>query len=146
MLTRAIFSAIVVALVLRSNVQTARLAHQLAQSVPATSSCPVTRLKEADAPAYYNDDRTMSISDTRGWRMGDIGIKVPWIRPRGTTLSVTGHRLDGANNESLRATVPCCYSSYFQATRLYFPAVGCWEITAKAGMSELRFVIEIRRD
>ena len=125
---------------------TVRLTHQLAhaQSVPTTSSCPITPLKEADSPAYYNDDRTMSILDTRGWRAGGSGVKVPWIRPRGTTLSVTGHRLDSDYGESLIATVPCCYSSYFQASRLYFASGGCWEITAKAGMNELRFVIEIR--
>ena len=146
MLPHTILSAVVVALFLRSNVQMARLTRQLAQSVPATSSCPVTPLKEADSPAYYNDDRTMSIIDTRGWRTGDIGVKVHWIRPRGTTLSVTGHRLDGDNSESLKATVPCCYSSYFQASRLYFPSRGCWEIMAKAGTSELRFVIDIRGD
>ena len=131
MLARTIFSAIVVALVLRSNVQAARLAQHFTESVAATSSCPVTPLKEADAPAYYNDDRTMSIIDTRGWRTGDIGVKVHWIRPRGTTLSVTGHRLDGDNGQSLRATVPCCYSSYFQASRLYFPSGGCWESRRK---------------
>jgi hypothetical protein len=111
-----------------------------------THSCPVTKLNDADAPGYYNSDRSMSIVDVRHWKAGVNGIKVPWTRPAGTTLTIVGRRLDSDDAAPLKADVPCCYRSYFQATRLHFPSPGCWEITARAGSSQLMFVAEVPSD
>jgi hypothetical protein len=66
------------------------------------------------------------------------GHKVIWIRPRGTRLELAGRRLDGAA-APLSARIPGGYLSGFQVTGLYFPAAGCWEITARAGKSKLDF-------
>ena len=94
-------------------------------------------------PWYVNADRTI----WAGWdavRMGagEKGNKVLWIRPQGSQLTVSGRRLD-ADAASMKARVPCCYPTGFQASGLFFPTAGCWEITAKAGKSELRFVTRV---
>jgi hypothetical protein len=94
----------------------------------------------ADALWYVNGDRTI----WAGWeavrlRPGDKGSKVLWIRPRGTDLKISGRRLDGGS-ALLKASIPCCYPSGFQASRVYLSEAGCWEITGKAGTSALTFV------
>jgi hypothetical protein len=43
----------------------------------------------------------------------------------------------------MRASVPDGYFGTFQATGLLFPSAGCWEITARAEESRLRFVVEV---
>jgi hypothetical protein len=122
--------------------------------LPATS-CPATQPVQAEPPRepgadpfgygpwYVNSDRTMWAGVPGGVPMklvsGDRNNKVIWIRPQGTQLEVTGHRLD-ANAEPLRAHIPCCYPGGFQITALYFSTDGCWEVTAKAGTGTLTFV------
>jgi hypothetical protein len=54
-------------------------------------------------------------------------IKVGWFRPAGAELTVTGQRLD-AEAPPLGFEASCCYPTRFQASGLYFPAEGCWEI------------------
>ena len=71
---------------------------------------------------------------------GDEGNKMGWFRPAGETLTITGQRLD-AEAPSLEAEIPCCYPTRFQATGLYFPTEGCWEVNAAAAESELSFVV-----
>jgi len=80
---------------------------------------------------------------SNGYVSGTNGNKVLWVRPRGTNLKVAGRRLDGDDAEELRVDIPCCYPTGFQASRVYFPTSGCWEVTAMAGDSELRFVTKI---
>jgi hypothetical protein len=63
-----------------------------------------------------------------------------WFRPAAANLEITGQRID-AQAPPLEAHIPCCYPTRFQATGLYFPTAGCWEVTAKAGQSELSFVV-----
>ena len=103
-----------------------------------------------DAPAYsyyfVNEDR--SIWASAGWagkegvppQVTEEGIKVGWFRPAGATLEISGHRLDG-KAPSLESNVPCCYPTRFQATGIYFPTEGCWEVTAMADDKELSFVV-----
>jgi hypothetical protein len=74
---------------------------------------------------------------------GGKGNKVLWIRPQGTQLNVTGRRLD-ADAPPLKVTIPCCYPTGFQATGLFFTTAGCWEVTAKAGSSELKYVTKVK--
>ena len=121
----------------------------------ATDSCPVTEAIRAvpprdpnadpfgSGPWYINADRTI----WAGWdavRMvaGPEGNKVLWIRPRGTQLTVSGRRLD-AEVPPPTASIPCCYPTGFQASGLIFPTEGCWEISAKAGNSQLTFVTRV---
>ncbi|MFX3824768.1 hypothetical protein ACJBTM_10570, partial [Streptococcus suis] len=76
-------------------------------------------------PWYINADRTIWASVPRaGWSAG--GDKVMWIRPAGSDLVVSGRRLDG-EAPPLRADIPCCYPTGFQASGLIFPTGGCWE-------------------
>ncbi len=72
------------------------------------------------------------------------GNKVLWIRPAGTTLTIIGKRLDG-NAPPASADIPCCYPTGFQVSGLSFSSEGCWQITAKAGERELRFVTRVTK-
>lgn len=69
-------------------------------------------------------------------------IKVGWFRPAGAELVITGQRLEG-QAPPLEAEASCCYPTRFQASGLYFPAAGCWKVTAKAAESELSFTVWI---
>lgn len=89
---------------------------------------------------HVNADRTIWVQ-SQDW-VARSGHKVIWIRPQGTQLEVTGRRLD-SKASPLEICIPCCYTTGFQVTGMRFPAAGCWEITAKAGNSELRFIIKV---
>jgi hypothetical protein len=93
-------------------------------------------------PWVINADRTIWVGLPPGgaWRTG--GEKVIWIRPAGTELTISGHRLDG-DAPPLRAAIPCCYLTGFQVTGLHFPSEGCWAVTATAGEHELHFVTQV---
>lgn len=127
----------------------------------AADTCPLTRpawltppddaaVLNAPQPGHYivNDDQ--SIWASAGWagepdyplRAGDEGNKIGWFRPAGATLEITGRRIDG-DATPLEASVPCCYPTRFQATGLYFPTAGCWQVTAKAADSELSFFVVV---
>jgi hypothetical protein len=96
-------------------------------------------------PWFINEDRTVwagPYAEEYPWKAGANGNKILWIRPEGTELKVSGHRLD-ADAPPLRADIPCCYPTGFQVTGLYFPTEGCWKVTAEAGKSRLQFVVEI---
>ncbi|MDQ3693422.1 MAG: hypothetical protein M3464_07325 [Chloroflexota bacterium] len=73
------------------------------------------------------------------------GAKVLWLKPIGATLTVTGHPLD-AGSPTLTAHVPDGYSGDYQASGISFPTAGCWEVTARADNSALRFVTYIVED
>jgi hypothetical protein len=128
----------------------------------AANACPVTEpvlatppddpaVMNDPAPGYYylNEDRTIWAAagwtvegDEHRWHAGKDGNKVGWFRPEGAQMEVTGRRLD-AEAAPLTAEIPCCYPTQFQAMGLIFPTEGCWEVTAKAGGSEIRFVVEV---
>ncbi len=126
------------------------------ESAPA---CPVTEPVWAKPPDdaavqnppeyghyFVNEDRSMWASAwwagqaTDPLRAGEEGIKVGWFRPAGAALEITGQRID-AQAPPLKAHVPCCYPTRFQATGLIFPAEGCWEVTARAADRELSFIV-----
>jgi hypothetical protein len=125
----------------------------------SAEACPVTEPVQTKPPEdaavqgepevgsyYLNED--LSIWASAWWaetgdfplRADEDGVKVGWFRPAGATLEITGRRLDGSASP-LEVHVPCCYPTRFQATGLYFPTPGCWEVTAKAAKSELSFVV-----
>jgi hypothetical protein len=96
---------------------------------------------------FINEDSTIWASGEwaafKGYGQDlEAGIKVGWFRPAGEELVITGRRLDG-NAPPFEAHIPCCYPTRFQATGLYFPTPGCWEITATAGESSLTFRVVI---
>jgi hypothetical protein len=76
---------------------------------------------------------------------GSIGTKFGWWRITPGTLTISGRRLD-ASAMPLRADVPDGYgSSGFQASGVWFPTQGCWEITGTVGTATLSFVAFVRR-
>lgn len=125
-----------------------------------TPACPVTKpkwLKPSEDSAvsgspdygYYFGNEDRSILASAWWweeakeyhlRSNEEGNKVGWFRPAGAALEITGERID-APAPPLKADVPCCYPTRFQATGLVFPIDGCWRMTARAEESELSFVI-----
>lgn len=75
---------------------------------------------------------------------GSTGSKFPWWRAVHGALTIDGRRLD-ASGGPLRSHIPGGYGQTgFQASGVYFPSEGCWEITGKAGGAELTFVVEVR--
>lgn len=120
----------------------------------SAASCPVTEQVRAtppadpnaspfgDGPWFVNADR--SIWTAGDWTSGAKGTKALWIRPQGTNLVVTGHRIDDGDSRPLAIDIPCCYRTGFQATRVYFPTAGCWELSATAGTSKFTFVVRVR--
>jgi hypothetical protein len=119
------------------------------------SACPASEAVRAEpardpnadpfglGPWYINAERSI----WAGWAAvhmvaGPKDNKVLWIRPAGTQLTVSGRRLD-ANAAPSKARIPCCYPTGFQASGLFFPTEGCWEISARAGTSELTFVTRV---
>ncbi len=119
-----------------------------------TIPCAVTQAIKAEPPRdpnadafgpgpwYINADRTIwAGADATHMREGRN--KVIWIRPQGTELRVSGHRLDRESRE-LTAHIPCCYPTGFQATMLTLPSTGCWEIKATAGASQLTFITDVK--
>ena len=134
----------------------------LTSCTAASNSCPLTEpewLLAPDNPAinnspaygnyYVNED--LSIWASAWWTDSDEyqltasedGIKLGWFRPAGAELTITGLRLD-AEVPALKAEIPCCYPTRFQATGLYFPMEGCWEVTAKAEDKSLSFVVMVK--
>lgn len=125
----------------------------------STTDCPITEPVWVKPPAdsavlnepaygYYYVNEDSSIWASAWWmeqeeyhlRAGEDGNKVGWFRPAGATLEIIGHHLDG-DARSLEAEACCCYSTRFQASGLYFPTEGCWEVTAKAEDRKLSFIV-----
>src|SRR5438876_481128 len=123
---------------------------------PSTTGCLVSELVRAEPPRdpnadpfgpgpwYINADRSI----WAGWDAGHLvsgpkGNKVLWIRPQGTDLIVTGRRLDSDDAMPHRVEIPCCYPNGFQASALYLPTSGCWEVTARAGGRKLQLVLAV---
>jgi hypothetical protein len=94
-------------------------------------------------PWYVNADRSIWAGrDAIHMVAGPKGNKVLWIRPQGTQLTISARRVD-ANASPATTTIPCCYPTGFQASGLAFPTKGCWQISAKAGTSELTFITRV---
>ena len=89
---------------------------------------------------YVNADRSIWAGwDVVRMEAGPKGNKVLWLRPKGTELRFQARRLD-TEAALVEGDVPCCYGGRLQASGITFPTDGCWEITAKAGNSELVLV------
>lgn len=126
------------------------------------AACPMTKPAWVLAPedsavlnppayGYYFVNEDSSIWASAWWwgkekyplHAGKEGNKVGWFRPAGADLEISGRRL-GGQSPPLEANFPCCYPTRFQASGLYFPTAGCWEVTAKAADSMLSFVVQVK--
>jgi hypothetical protein len=76
---------------------------------------------------------------------GSIGWKFGWWRLVAGTVTIEGRRLDDSA-PPLRPSVPDGYGLQgFQASGVFFPTEGCWEVTGRVGESELTFVTFVLR-
>jgi hypothetical protein len=76
---------------------------------------------------------------------GSIRMKFGWWRGVPGKFEITGRRLDGSA-PNLRADIPDGYGETgFQATGLYFPTEGCWEVTGRIGTTRLIFVTYVTK-
>jgi hypothetical protein len=77
---------------------------------------------------------------------GSISLKLPWWRATGVgeagDLTITGHEL--ASGRAIRAEIPDGYGQRFQATGIFFPVEGCYEITGRSGDAALTFIVDVR--
>jgi hypothetical protein len=126
-----------------------------APAATVADDCPITQSIEAlpgwspkgtyfgrpSGPWYVNADRTIWVASLK-WKRW-TPEKTPWLRPAGVPLEVTGRRLDGDAPPLQVHIYAIPYSSRFQSSIIRFPSEGCWEVTAKAGTSELRFITKI---
>ena len=125
----------------------------------AKDSCPLTdpiwikppedaAVQNEPAFGYYFVNEDQLIWASAWWtekeeyhlQAGEEGNKLGWFRPAGADLVITGQRLD-AEAPPLEAEASCCYPTRFQASGVYFPTEGCWEVHAKAEDKELTFVV-----
>ena len=76
-------------------------------------------------------------------KTSDGGYKVLWVRPAGAQMTITGKRLD-AESPAMTASIPAGYPFSYQASGLYFPAPGCWQVDGSASGESVRFVVLIK--
>lgn len=115
---------------------------------PPPTPCPISTPTTArPAETFRLGDRWFSSPDgglwlAQGgpWQAG--GNKVMWVKPTGATMTIRGQRLDGEAPPA-HADIPEGYTDSLQATGLFFPTAGCWEVTAQAAQSTLRLVITV---
>jgi hypothetical protein len=116
-------------------------------TTPTTDLAPTSAPNDGYTPFgagsiwYHNADRTIWAHPWQAWR-AHRSIKVGWIKPTGSTLHVTGRRLD-RRAAPLQVDLLCCYPGHFQASGLTFPKGGCWVVHARAARETLRFVLNV---
>jgi hypothetical protein len=73
-------------------------------------------------------------------------MKFPWWRGENVrgSLEITGLRLDGAAPPAFGDVSDGYGDTGFQASAIFFPTEGCWEITGSVGDAELTFVQYVR--
>lgn len=73
-------------------------------------------------------------------------VKILWARTDNGTfqdpLSIEGRRPDGPTL-AINATIPCCYFSNYQASGLWVPTAGCWEVAGRVANLNLKFVVQV---
>lgn len=157
--------ATVLAIVVVSSIQptgasaVATAEREASAGMPATAfvDCPVTPPVLADPPEpeqpegmrrdslglawwYISGDGLLWVGAEPYRETG--GNKVLWLKPIDATLTVTGHPLN-AGSPALIVHIPDGYPGDYQASGIFFPTAGCWEVTARADDSVLRFVTHV---
>lgn len=130
----------------------ARHQRALARRVALVDPCPITRPNGSQPPGstfgadlHGNGSLWVGLPPSNvvvRERVpdGSIRDKFGWWRGVSGELRIEGRRLDGPA-PPLRASVPDGYGdSGFQATGLFFPTEGCWEVTGRVGAASLTFV------
>jgi len=71
---------------------------------------------------------------------GSLRMKFLWLLATDGPLTVTGRSLDGEARPITTQIPDGFVGKGFQPSYLIFPTVGCWEVTAQANGSALKFV------
>ena len=137
-------------------------------AVPA--SCPVTRpVPHASAPAgvtgmvlpvpfgWYGNGALWVAVPTRGilpagrpygtpWAASQWGTKFPWWRVIPGKLTITGHRMGGpvAGFHTVVADVHGYGKTGFTPSALYWPKLGCWQVTGTVAGRSLAIVVWVK--
>jgi hypothetical protein len=116
--------------------------------------CETTRPNGAIPPGEqpsandYGNGRLYTILPPNGEIVLDpSGIKFPWWRTPGVgvagDLKIEGHEI--TTGAAVRAVIPEGYGQRFQASGLYFPSAGCFEVTGRSGDASLTFVTKVSK-
>ena len=124
---------------------------------PAQGTCPVTLPNgmtppgEEPAPTHHGNGLLYTVLAPAGKVLADdgsieangsIGWKYPVWRALGVgeagDLAITGHEL--TTGTAVRSVIPDGYGQRFQASGIYFPGEGCYELTLRSGPSSLTFI------
>ncbi len=125
----------------------------LAAQASPSGVCQVTEPVRADAPRDPSADPVSGYwhisPDQLVWApasapgVSPTGIGRYWVRPKGTQLTFIARRLDVPGREII-STERSGYPTGFYFGTVDIPTDGCWEVTAKAGTSQVTFVAEVR--
>jgi hypothetical protein len=74
---------------------------------------------------------------------GTVAAKFPWWGHPGETLTITGRRLDQSGPPLRVERRPGSGSRGFWASRIIFPAEGCWSVTGRTQAASLTFVVRV---
>ena len=120
---------------------------------PARQPCPVTEPVRDDAPPDPDADPGRGYwhksADGKLWapapQPGTVSTAVGgyWVRPAGTHLTFSVRRLD-VPAATITSEEQTGYSSGFFYGGPSLSGEGCWEVTATAGPSQVKFVTELR--
>jgi len=129
---------------------------------PPAASCEATLPNgdtppgEEPGPTYYGNGRLYTslwpngeiLADPRFIEAdGSIGMKFAWWRAPGVgaagDLQITGHEL--RTGATITASIPDGYGQRFQASGIFYPTEGCYEITATSGDAQLTFVTKVTK-
>jgi len=133
---------------------TAPSSPSVSTAASAATVCETTRPNgatppgEQPSPDYYGNGRLFTTLSPNGEIRADpSGVKVPWWRALGVgvagDLKIEGHEV--TTGAAVRAVIPEGYDQRFQATGLYFPSEGCFEITGRSGDASLTFVTKVTK-
>ncbi len=133
-----------------SQVHGSSQAHSLHCTVTTPNGNQAPGVVTRPAPELHGNGRLWTVLPLDGKLLltrekdGSIREKFPWWRGVRGRLTISGRRLDGPAGP-LRADVPDGYGETgFQATAIFFPSEGCWEITGRVADAQLTFVLEVR--
>jgi hypothetical protein len=77
---------------------------------------------------------------------GRMGMKFGWWRATSGYLTITGRRLDAPAPPASADTHPGSYGTTgFNASGVYFPTEGCWQVAGRVGSGSLSFVTFVIR-
>jgi hypothetical protein len=113
----------------------------------SASVCPVSPTTLRRAPGvrlrtpWYGRAKGSLLVAATPWHAGET--KVGWLRPRHTTIRMTGRLRQGAGPRIMQTISPRGYDGISQPSVLVFPVTGCWEISAVAGRARSRFTVRV---